>query len=58
LNTDPGLSTAAIELSHDEIARVSALTVQLTEGAAIDDDERLHAIVETLFANLRSAAKT
>jgi hypothetical protein len=50
LNTGPGLSTAATGLSQDEIARASALTVQLTEGAAIDDDERLHAIVETLAA--------
>ena len=49
-STRPGLSASAAALSEDEVARLSALTVQLTEGAAIDDDERLGAIIETLTA--------
>lgn len=50
LATGPGLSAGAAAASSDEVARLSALSVQLTQGAVIDDDERLRAIIETLVA--------
>lgn len=48
LTVEPGLSVAANELSDDETRRVTALTGQLTDGLAIEDDVRLRAIIETL----------
>ena len=43
-----GLTARPQVLSDDEIARLSVFPVLLTEGLAVDDDERLVAIYETL----------
>jgi predicted DsbA family dithiol-disulfide isomerase len=40
-------------LSNDEIARLSILAAQLTEGLRIGDDERLKAIFESLTIQCR-----
>lgn len=45
---DPGLSANTTGPSPDEVARASALTVQLTQGTAIGDNERLQSIIEAL----------
>jgi hypothetical protein len=47
---EPGLSASPSALSGEEIARLSGLTAQLTEGFLIDDDIRLKGIIESLTA--------
>jgi hypothetical protein len=52
-----GLTSHPTHLTADATARLSDLVARLTEGAAVEDDVRLRAVLETLTLSLHLSAR-
>lgn len=54
---EAAMDTTHLALTIDEVARLSALTAQLTDGIGIDDDDRLRAILRSLTEELHLSSR-